>query len=108
MRPRRSGIDENNRRFSRSACWEDYDNDGDQDLYVANDFGRNNLYRNDGGHFDRRCRLAGDVEDSAAGMSAAWGDFNRDGNMDIYVANMFSSAGSRITRAAGVSSRDLG
>ena len=29
----------------------DWDNDGDQDLYVANDYGRNNLYRNDGGRF---------------------------------------------------------
>ena len=91
-----TGVDENNRRFTWAACWEDYDNDGDQDLYVANDFGRNNLYRNDGGRFTDVAKLAG-VEDSAAGMSAAWGDFDRDGNFDIYVANMFSSAGSRIT-----------
>lgn len=48
---KQSGMDDNNRRFSFAASWEDYDNDGDMDLYVANDFGRNNLYRNDGGHF---------------------------------------------------------
>ena len=42
---------ENNTRFSFAAAWEDYDNDGDFDLYVANDYGRNNLYRNDGGQF---------------------------------------------------------
>jgi hypothetical protein len=30
-------------------------------------------------------------------MSAAWGDVNRDGKMDLYVGNMFSSAGGRIT-----------
>ena len=45
------GLDRNNRRWSFAASWEDYDLDGDADLYVANDFGRNNLYRNDGGQF---------------------------------------------------------
>ncbi len=30
-------------------------------------------------------------------MSASWGDFNNDGNPDLYVSNMFSSAGNRIT-----------
>ncbi|MCA9199885.1 MAG: VCBS repeat-containing protein [Planctomycetales bacterium] len=90
------GLNQNNQRFSFAACWEDYDNDGDQDLYVANDFGRNNLYRNDQGYF---VDVAADanVEDVSAGMSAAWGDFDRDGRMDAYVGNMFSSAGNRIT-----------
>ena len=91
-----AGLDENNRRFSWAAAWEDYDNDGDQDLYVANDFGRNCLYLNEGGRFRDIAAEVG-VEDSAAGMSADWGDVDRDGRMDIYVANMFSSAGSRIT-----------
>jgi hypothetical protein len=30
-------------------------------------------------------------------MSCCWGDFNRDGWLDLYVSNMFSSAGNRIT-----------
>jgi hypothetical protein len=90
------GLDENNTRWSFAASWEDYDNDGDLDLYVANDFGRNNLYRNDGGKFKDVAAEAG-VEDVASGMSASWGDYNRDGLMDLYVGNMFSSAGGRIT-----------
>jgi len=89
------GLNHNNTRFSYAAAWEDFDNDGDLDLYVANDFGRNNLYRNDGGHFTDIAAEAG-VEDVAAGMSVSWGDFNRDGLPDIYVGNMFSSAGNRI------------
>ena len=35
----------------RGSVYGDFDNDGDLDLYVANDYGRNNLYRNDQGHF---------------------------------------------------------
>jgi hypothetical protein len=89
------GLDMNNRRFSLAAAWEDYDNDGDQDLYVANDFGRGNLYRNDGGKFVDAAADAG-VEDMSAGMSVAWGDYNNDGWMDLYKSNMFSSAGNRI------------
>ena len=90
------GLGQNNTRFSFAASWEDYDNDGDLDLYVANDYGRNNLYRNDGGKFvDVAAAL--DVEDMSSGMSASWADYNNDGWMDLYVSNMFSSAGNRIT-----------
>ena len=93
---KRVGFDENNRRFSYAAAWGDFDNDGDQDLYVANDFGRNNLYQNDGGVFRDVAANAG-VEDIGAGMSACWGDYDNDGQLDLYVGNMFSSAGSRIS-----------
>ena len=90
------GMDVNNRRFSFGASWEDYDNDGDQDLYVANDFGRDNLYRNDGGKFVDVSESA-NIEDAGTGMGITWGDFDRDGLMDAYVSNMFSAAGNRIT-----------
>ncbi len=88
--------DEDNQRYSWAACWEDFDNDGDQDLYVSNDFGRNNLFVNEQGQFTDQASAA-NAEDIASGMSATWGDPNRDGWMDIYVGNMFSSAGGRIT-----------
>ena len=111
------GLDVNNRRFSYAAAWEDYDNDGDQDLYVANDFGRNNLYRNDpasrplatGGtrRFVDVAAQAG-VEDISAGMSVSWGDYNHDGSMDLYVGNMFSSAGNRITYQRNFNKRAAG
>ena len=91
-----SGLDENNSRFSFAASWEDFDNDGDLDLYVANDFGRNNLYRNERGRFRDISAEAG-VEDISAGMGVTWGDYNNDGHMDLYVSNMFSSAGGRVS-----------
>jgi hypothetical protein len=101
------GLDVNNRRFSYAAAWEDFDNDGDQDLYVANDFGRNNLYRNDGGRFVDVAALAA-VEDVAAGMGVTWGDYDNDGLMDLYVANMWSSAGTRITYQRKFPAKDEG
>ncbi|MEM7383340.1 MAG: VCBS repeat-containing protein [Verrucomicrobiota bacterium] len=97
-----TGMNVNNRRFSLACAWEDFDNDGDQDLYVANDFGRNNLYRNNGPDdsgqvtFTDIAEAAG-VVDIGPGMSAAWGDLNQDGWMDLYVGNMWSNAGNRIT-----------
>ena len=91
----RTGLDQNNTRWSFAAAWEDYDHDGDSDLYVVNDFGRNNLYRNEGGTFRDIAAEAG-VEDMAGGMSAAWGDANGDGKPDLYVGNMFSAAGNRV------------
>ncbi|MDA7619243.1 VCBS repeat-containing protein [bacterium] len=90
------GLDQNNTRWSFSASWEDYDRDGDPDLYVANDFGRNCLYQNNNGQFSNIAKKAG-VEDMAAGMSVSWGDSNRDGAPDLLIGNMFSSAGQRVS-----------
>jgi hypothetical protein len=90
------GLHVNNQRHSLAAAWEDFDNDGDQDLYVANDYGQNCLYRNDGGRFVDVAHETG-VTDFGSGMSVSWGDYDRDGQMDLYVGNMFSSAGGRLT-----------
>ncbi|MCP4193346.1 MAG: VCBS repeat-containing protein [Planctomycetaceae bacterium] len=94
------GLDTHNQRHSLAASWEDYDNDGDQDLYVANDYGANCLYRNDGQQF-AEVAAEQNLIDFGSGMSVSWGDYNRDGQMDLYVGNMFSSAGNRITPQSG-------
>jgi hypothetical protein len=86
----------NDDRQTLAAAWEDYDDDGDQDLYLANDFGPNALFRNDKGRFVNVAKEAG-VLDLGSGMSVSWSDYDRDGRMDLYVGNMFSSAGNRIT-----------
>jgi hypothetical protein len=89
------GLDVNNTRFSYAAVWEDLDDDGDVDLYVANDFGRNNLFINDGGRFTDTAEAAG-AEDRSSGMGVTSADFDLDGDRDLYVSNMWSSAGQRI------------
>lgn len=95
------GLNVNNRRFSLAVAWEDYDNDGDMDLYVANDYGRDNLYRNElypsGKPWFSDVSESAAIENSAGGMSITWGDYNRDGLMDLYLSGMWSSAGNRIT-----------
>ena len=97
---RESGLDRHSRRHSLAASWEDVDGDGDQDLYVANDYGKNCLYRNENGRFQEIASETG-VIDYGSGMSVSWGDANLDGKPDLYVGNMFSSAGSRLARQAG-------
>jgi Flp pilus assembly protein TadD/peroxiredoxin len=92
-----AGLGVENDRYSFACAWGDLNGDGSPDLYVANDFGRSNLYRNNGdGTFTAISSEAG-VEDAGAGMSACWFDFDNDGNQDIYVANMWSAAGQRVS-----------
>lgn len=72
-------------------AWADYNNDGFQDIYLANDFGRNALYENDGmGRFTDVAEERGAL-DWGYGMSSSWGDIDNDGDLDIYVSNMHSS-----------------
>ena len=78
-------------------AWLDFDNDGDPDLYVINDFGKdiqpNVLWRNDGRGDDGQWRFEDISESSGAdvamfGMGLAAGDYDRDGNLDLYVTNI--------------------
>ncbi|HEY2012459.1 MAG TPA: FG-GAP-like repeat-containing protein [Bryobacteraceae bacterium] len=100
-----AGMDENNNRFSFAPAWCDYDGDGWPDLYVANDFGRHNLYKNSQGRFRDAARQAG-VEDIGPGMSASWFDYDGDGRPDLYVSNMWTDAGQRVIGQAAFHPED--
>ena len=74
----------------RGVSWGDYDNDGDFDLYLAlNSTGgaTNQLFRNDGGgtFTDVTSGPLADVGGNA--NSVAWGDYDNDGDLDIYLVN---------------------
>jgi Flp pilus assembly protein TadD/peroxiredoxin len=92
-----AGLNVDNDRYSFACAWGGSMSDGLPDLYVANDFGRNNLYRNKGDGTFTCISGSAHVEDVGAGMSACWSDFDNDGRQDIYVANMWSSAGQRVS-----------
>jgi enediyne biosynthesis protein E4 len=69
----------------------DLNNDGWTDLYVANDFGPDDLYLNEGGKRFRRIegRAFGSIgRDTYKGMNASLGDIDRNGWLDIYVSNV--------------------
>lgn len=84
-------------RNSLQATWGDYDDDGDADLYVANDWAPDNLLRNDGpAGFTDVTEQAG-IHYYGFAMGASWGDYDNDGREDVYVSNMYSKAGRRIT-----------
>ena len=73
--------------WGQGVCVGDYDNDGWDDLYVTY-YGKNRLYRNDHGVFTEVAEKAG-----VAGSGKAWGsgcafvDYDRDGKLDLMVAN---------------------
>lgn len=80
------------------SSWADYDRDGDADLYVSNDFGPDRLMRNDYPlGFTEVTEDYGHETMIGFGMGATWGDYDLDGRQDLYVSNMYSKAGMRIT-----------
>jgi tetratricopeptide (TPR) repeat protein len=75
-----------------ATIWFDFDNDGDQDLFVTREGwyapAPDSLYRNNGdGTFTEIAKAAGVDDPKGAGFCATVADFNLDGLLDIYVAN---------------------
>jgi len=91
-----AGLNIENDRYSFSCSWGDSNADGWPDLYVVNDFGRNNLYRNKGDGTFAAVSGESQVDEAGAGMSACWLDFDNDGKQDIYAAGMWVAAGMRV------------
>jgi len=70
---------------AKSVLWADIDNDGDKDFYVTAFAGTNHLYENIGNlNFERITVSAGLPIDSLKSFGAIWGDYNRDGYLDLY------------------------
>ena len=71
---------------SLGAIWHDFDGDGWPDLYVANDISENKLYLNKHGTFVDAGRSAW-VEEYRGSMGLAVGDFDRDGDDDLFISH---------------------
>tara|TARA_R110002096_G_C14623636_1_gene724275 strand:+ start:118 stop:1908 length:1791 start_codon:yes stop_codon:yes gene_type:complete len=83
-------------KWSYASAAADMNGDGHIDLYVANDYGSNELWVNQGdGTFVAGAEEAG-ILDQGNGMGVAFGDLTNDGKLDLYVSNMSSTAGNRI------------
>lgn len=78
----------NNKTETKQILWVDYDNDGDKDLFVTAYNAPNRLYRNEG-----NLQFVDITVDAGLGLSskptfgAAFGDFDNDGWLDLYVVN---------------------
>ena len=73
---------------SKQVLWADYDNDGDKDLFVCDYADRNYLYRNNGGmNFTDVTIAAGLNTIPTQTWGATFGDYDNDGNLDLYVCN---------------------
>jgi enediyne biosynthesis protein E4 len=73
---------------SDGATWADADNDGDPDCFTVNWYGVDNLfYENQGKGAFKQIASAPFAGDGGYSETAAWGDYDRDGLVDLYVAN---------------------
>jgi len=84
------------RRDTQGVNWVDYDSDGDLDLYVVNREQENALYRNEqiptgrSGFLEVACPLG--VGNTEIGQSGTWGDYDNDGDLDLFLANVGANA----------------
>jgi hypothetical protein len=82
-------------RSTFTAVWLDANSDGWPDLYVINEFGNGVLLLNNTDGTFRKQQLAPGPNDFGT-MGVTVGDIDNDNNIDIYCANMYSKAGSRV------------
>lgn len=73
---------------AKQILWVDFDNDGDKDLYVSTFKGVNRLYENIGAlELKDITSQAGLAMNDGQSYGACWGDYNRDGWLDLYYAD---------------------
>lgn len=79
--------------ISFTGVWIDYDNDNDSDFYVVNETSTNNLYENDGdGNFTHMAETIISGLNSDPSQACSWGDYDNDGDLDLFVANAYNIA----------------
>ncbi len=84
---------------SHGVVWGDFDNDGDQDAYVVRDLGDvDRYYRNEGNGTFTRITTGAFVNSPLSGYGAAAGDYDSDGDLDLFVPTARSEGASILYR----------
>ncbi|MCG3118998.1 MAG: hypothetical protein ALAOOOJD_01321 [bacterium] len=81
--------------LSLGQVWGDFDNDGDLDVFVAEDNNNgaaNKFYQNNGNGTFTRILTAPFTTDIAPSWGATGGDFDNDGDLDLFIPNVFRPA----------------
>lgn len=97
------------------SIWMDFDNDGDQDLFIAkcrggssNPANINQLHRNNGDGTYTEVAEQFNLADDIQTWSSAWGDFDNDGDLDVFVgASSFSNGAHKMMRNDGDTFTDI-
>ena len=92
-----AGMNQDNDRYTFACAWGDAYGNGLPDLFVSNDFGTSQLYRNNGNGKFTVVSAEAQVEGVGAGMGCCWCDFDNDGHQDVYVPSMWEAAGQRVS-----------
>jgi len=95
--------------FWVGTAWGDYDNDGALDLFVAYDGAAGALYHNDGppAYTFTRVTSGPIASDPGSAFGAAWGDYDRDGQLDLFVTDR-TGGGNRLYHNGGTANHWLG
>jgi hypothetical protein len=83
------GVASNNFEYSLHTGWVDFNSDGKLDLFTSNHGQRNNLFINQGDKFVDMASQLGISDTHAYSKGFTWGDFDNDGDQDVYVVRTF-------------------
>lgn len=73
---------------TKQINWVDFDNDGDKDLFITSDVEGNKLFKNEGSlNFTDITAVSGLPTESLFTYGASWGDYNKDGYLDVFLSN---------------------
>lgn len=86
----------NDGKNTNSSSWADFDNDGDLDVFLANDGSFNGLFKNNGSFSFTKITSDTVSKTPSRSFSSAWSDIDNDGDLDLFVTNSFGTTSKQL------------